>query len=390
MILNNPYIIGNGDERKSITINDSIIKKICNETEVKTNKEKIIDFENAIVFPGLINSHDHLEFNLFPSLGNKTYNNYIEWGKDIHIVNKAKIESILQIPIQLRYKWGIYKNLFSGVTTVIQHGKILTDKQNEIIDVYNGGKIFHSVKFEKYWRFRINLPGYEQLAVHIGEGNDDTSKNEIKTLIRWNFFKKKIIGIHAIALQKEDAKNFDAIVWCPVSNYFLYNTTAKIDNLKNKTKILFGTDSTVSANGNIWDHLRFARKLKLLNDKDLFGSLTTVPGKVWNLKSLGAIKENYLADLVVAKNKSKDSWDSFFSINPEDIILILKKGEIVLWDESIKNQLNFSDKEIKLFTKIIQPDDKIKYVLGNLKGLINSIHRYNTEVLFPIKTESPE
>ena len=39
-----------------------------------------LTFENAVVFPGLINSHDHLDFNLFPPLGHKTYNNYTEWG----------------------------------------------------------------------------------------------------------------------------------------------------------------------------------------------------------------------------------------------------------------------------------------------------------------------
>ena len=390
MILNNLHIVGNDDNRKSITIKNSLIQKICNENGIKTGEEKIINFENAIIFPGLINSHDHLEFSLFPALGNKTYKNYIDWGEDIHKVNKKQIDSILNIPVELRYQWGIYKNILSGVTTVIQHGKILNVKQKGIIDVYNGGKIFHSVELEKYWRFRINLPGFEQLVVHIAEGTDDFSKKEIKTILGWNFFKKKIVGIHAVALQKEDAKNFEAIVWCPVSNYFLYNATAEIDKFKDETKILFGTDSSASADGNIWEHLRFARNLKLINDEDLFSSLTTIPGKVWNLRSPGIIKENYLADLVVAENKTENRWDSFFSINPGDIIMILKKGEIILWDESVKKQLNLPDKKIKLSTKIILPDGKIKYVDGNLKELVNSIHKYNTDVLFPLKSESPE
>ena len=390
MILNNLYITGNGNERKSITINNSVIQNICDENEIKIHNENVIDFDNAIVFPGIINSHDHLEFNLFPSLGNKIYNNYIEWGEDIHKVNKDQIEAILHIPIQLRYKWGIYKNLFSGITTVFQHGKILNYNQKEIIDVYNGGKIFHSVRLEKYWKLLINLPGFERAVIHIGEGNDNSSQEEIKTLIKWNYFKKKIIGIHAIALGKEDANNFEAIIWCPVSNYFLFDKTANVNELKKETKILFGTDSTVSANGNIWDHLRFARKLNLIDDKDLFGSLTATPAGVWNLELLGKIKENYSADLVVAENKLSSTWDSFFSLNPQDIILILKQGKIVLWDKSIKDQLNFPDNEMKLFTKIVLPGGRIKYLLGNLKGLINSIQRYNTNILFPFKIENQD
>ena len=382
MILNNLYLIGNGDEKKSITINNSIIQSICRENKVKTNNEKTIDFDNAIVFPGLINSHDHLGFNLFPSLAGKTYNNYIEWGEDIHRVNKKQIDSILQIPIQLRYKWGIYKNLISGVTAVLQHGRILNDDQKEIIDVYNGGKIFHSVRLEKYLKLRINLPGFEQIVIHAGEGVDNSSVKEIKTLIKWNLFKKELIGVHAVALKKEDAANFKAIVWCPVSNYFLFNKTAAIDELKNETKILFGTDSAVSAEGNIWEHLRFARKLKLLEDKELFNSLTSAPAEVWDLKSFGEVKENFSADLVVAKNKFNNGLESFFSLNPEDIIMILKKGKIVLWDESIKDQLNFSGDELKLFTSIILSGGK-KYISGDLKNLVNSIHQYNNEIKFP-------
>ena len=43
-----------------------------------------LNFNDAIVFPGLINSHDHLDFNLFPQLGSSTFNNYSEWGKQLH------------------------------------------------------------------------------------------------------------------------------------------------------------------------------------------------------------------------------------------------------------------------------------------------------------------
>src|ERR1700690_2993994 len=61
-----------------------------------------LDFDGALAFPGLINSHDHLDFNLFPPLANRIYNNYTEWGPDIHANNKAAIEPILRIPQPLR------------------------------------------------------------------------------------------------------------------------------------------------------------------------------------------------------------------------------------------------------------------------------------------------
>src|ERR1700678_1630287 len=82
----------------------------------------VIYFDDVIAFPGLINSHDHLDFNLFPSLGNRIYRNYVEWGKDIHRQNKDVIGNVLKVPKQLRIQWGIYKNLLNGITTIINHG----------------------------------------------------------------------------------------------------------------------------------------------------------------------------------------------------------------------------------------------------------------------------
>jgi len=36
-----------------------------------------INCNGYMAFPGLINSHDHLDFNLFPLWGNRKYNNYV-------------------------------------------------------------------------------------------------------------------------------------------------------------------------------------------------------------------------------------------------------------------------------------------------------------------------
>src|SRR5690348_8169186 len=61
-----------------------------------------LKFDDALVFPGLINSHDHLDFNLFPQLGNRLYDSYTEWGKHIHFHHKTEINQVLQVPLELR------------------------------------------------------------------------------------------------------------------------------------------------------------------------------------------------------------------------------------------------------------------------------------------------
>src|SRR6187399_1350737 len=98
MLLQHVHIVGQ-HEPTNIKISEDKIQAV-NPGKVLTkqnNSEQRIEFNKAISFPGLINSHDHLEFNLFPQLGNRVYNNYLEWGSDIHIQNKAIIESVLKI-----------------------------------------------------------------------------------------------------------------------------------------------------------------------------------------------------------------------------------------------------------------------------------------------------
>jgi hypothetical protein len=182
----------------------------------KTEGETIINFKDAIAFPGLINSHDHLDFNLFPQTGNQIYNNYTEWGRDIHQQNKEAIDAVLKIPQQIRTQWGLYKSLLNGITTVVNHGEKL-NTANDLINVVQNNYCLHSIEFEKNWKYKLNRPFAkgEPFVIHIGEGTDDASHEEINELIKWNVFKRKIVGVHGVAMDAKQATAFEALVWCP-------------------------------------------------------------------------------------------------------------------------------------------------------------------------------
>ena len=271
------------DELVNIEVSGEKINNITSYTENKNFKTRdTIFFEDAIAFPGLINSHDHLDFNLFPQIANRLYYNYKEWGEDIHARNKEIIQSVLKIPQPLRKEWGLYKNLLNGVTTVVNHGERLLIN-NKVISVLQNNYSLHSVQFEKKWKLKLNsiFKNNQPFVIHIGEGTDKASHEEMNELIKWNLFKKKIIGVHGVAMDESQAAAFEALVWCPASNNFLLNATAAIDELKIKTTILFGTDSTLTASWNLWEHLRSARDTFLLTDQELFDSLTKSAATIW-------------------------------------------------------------------------------------------------------------
>ena len=383
MILNYVKMAGT-DEVVHIGITGDTIKAVSSFPITSANDSLELTFGNAIIFPGLINSHDHLDFNLFPQLGSRIYNNYTEWGKHIHTNYKREIASVLKIPVPLRVLWGVYKNLLCGVTTVINHGERL-GMENDLVTVFEDTHCLHSVQFERAWKIKLNNPLKMKLPVnvHVGEGDDWSSYNEIDQLTGWNLLQKKLIGVHAVAMTEEQAKKFEAIVWCPQSNYFLLNKTARVNLLRAHTNLLFGTDSTLTSNWDIWDHLKSARETKLISDKALYQTLNQNAAKAWQLNS-GQIAAAKDADLVVAGIKgSGTGFDAFFSTGPADLLLVIHKGKIRLFDETLLRQLSAID--LNNFYKFYV-NGVCKYIQGDLPGLIEQICRYYPKAGFPVYT----
>jgi cytosine/adenosine deaminase-related metal-dependent hydrolase len=356
-------------------------EKIASLSDQKYNDDSMqLHFENALAFPGLINSHDHLEFNCFPQLGSGTYDSYIDWALNIHQYHKGEINNVLAIPPDLRIQWGIYKNLIAGVTTVVHHGHL--NFANSLINVVTNVQNLHSVSFEKYWKLKLNNPlQLKRLCViHAGEGITKDAGNEIDQLIANNFIKRKMVAIHGVAMDPQQAKYFHAVVWCPDSNNFLFRKTADVAGLKANTRMCFGTDSTLSAGWNYWDHLRLARKYDV-SDKELFDMSTVLPATLWKLNS-GVLNENKNADIVICRS-ANNSFGSFYECDPCDILMVIHKGKIRLFDESLYLQLKDSDFNFLNFGKFIM-DGATKYVEGNISSLVRKIKSYYPGSTFPI------
>ena len=372
------------DEFVNIRVAGDKIAEISSTPFANSDSSVQLNFDNALVFPGIINSHDHLDFNLFPQLGSRIYNNYTEWGRDIHKTYKKEIAEVLKVPEKLRSEWGVYKNLLCGVTTVVNHGGVSGIKDAPIT-IFEDTLCLHSVGFEKGWKIRLNNPFKPKLPVniHIGEGDDWPSYSEIDELTWWNLLKKELIGVHAVAMSENQAKKFKAIVWCPQSNYFLLNKTARVNFLKNETDLLFGTDSTLTSRWDIWEHLCLARKTKLISDEELYQTVNKNAAKIWQLNS-GEVAEGKDADMVMAKIKNhKRGFDAFYAITPADLVMVIHKGNVRLFDETILGQLKTI--RVSEYSKIYI-NGVGKYIQGDLPGLMEKIKELYPVAFFPVST----
>jgi len=362
VILNHAHKLNHfGDSSK-------IIREVM---EVGLPDPVVLDLDDTIIFPGLVNAHDHLDFNLFPFLGDGPYESYVDWSADIHQKHKDQIDAALQIPRDLRIKWGILKNLIAGVTSVIHHGTF--DPLIRSIDypVYLNYQYLHALETEPFWRLKLFASWKKKIMIHIGEGKRASDSQAIDRLTSGNICNRDLIGIHGISMNEDQSKNFKAMVWCPESNLKLYGKTADVATLKKQTTILFGTDSTLTSSFNVFDQIRLARSLKVLSDEELFNSLTHQPKNIFtDMESSG---------IVIAKRKSKEIPEAFFSLNPEDILMVIVRNKILLLDLSIM-KTQFQDYQL------INVGDSVKWMPSYLAEAVRKVESRGIKLPMEIST----
>lgn len=271
----------------------------------------------AIAFPGLINSHDHLAFNCYPPTGTPPYRDFLGWSRDVQADGSA-IAAIEAIPPAQRRQIGLLKNLLWGVTAVADHGG--ADAPDGPVRVLAPYKDLHSPELGRPHSW---LAGAGPVVMHLAEGVTLASRRRALRYLGWNLWRRPVAGVHGISLEEADFALLAALVWCPASNLFLFGRTADARAAARHTTLLFGTDATISAPGTLWDHLRLARGT--VADETILDALTGNAERFWKLGPR--------TDFVVARRKAADPWDSFFAVTPADILAVVKDGEPVLLDE---------------------------------------------------------
>ncbi len=294
-----------------------------------------LDLSGLLLLPGLINAHDHLEFNLFPKLGAGTYPNAKAWASDIHRPLDSPLKEHLSLSKLTRLVWGGLKNLLSGVTTVAHHNPIeepLLRAEFPVMVVREFGWA-HSLDFSPDLTERFQTtPENWPFLLHAGEGVDDHAYSEIARLESLGILSERTALIHSIGLDHPGLALVKArrssIVWCPSSNLAVYGRTLAASVLKSGVNIALGTDSAMTAQADLIDEIGVARGTSELNSEELYEMVTTRAAHLLRLRDgQGEIREGGVADLIAVPDRGQTPADALAELTPE---LVIVSGKVRL------------------------------------------------------------
>ncbi|MBI1768802.1 MAG: amidohydrolase family protein [Bacteroidetes bacterium] len=358
LLLKNIYWASDG---KNITTDIRISRGVISEigTLSSLKREKTIDFKNHFLYPGLINSHDHLEMNLYPLMGNPFYNNYTEWAQDIYKPTESPVKEIEGTGIKDRLIWGGIKNLISGVTTVVHHNpwnRHLSKKKFPVKVKETAWA--HSLVFEKNIQKKIpkkSLP----FVIHAAEGLDDFAQHEILKLNGLGLLRANTVLIHAVALNEENKKLIEqteaSVIWCPSSNLFMFGKTAPVDEIKIKTKVALGTDSTMTGSPTLLDEMRVARNTNLATPKEIYEMVTSIPAKIFGLER-PEIKIGNRADFWISPIIHEDYLENIFKIDSSKIRAVFVNGKFRFGDADLATDIGADGYQLSWASKWIAYD----------------------------------
>jgi ubiquinone/menaquinone biosynthesis C-methylase UbiE/cytosine/adenosine deaminase-related metal-dependent hydrolase len=316
-------------------------------TSANHNASSSINLEGYLLLPGLINAHDHLEFGLYPNLGNGGYANCEEWAMDIQ-QNQAEVIALHQrVPKATRLWWGGLRNLLCGVTTVCHHNPLQPDLLNGDfpVRVLKDFGWAHSLAMdsELAMKFR-STPRCVPFVVHAAEGIDAGCAQEIFELDKLGVLDDRTVLVHGLALTDKGIELLNrrgsAVAWCPTSNRFLFGQTHSREKLASIKQVLIGSDSPLTAAGDLLDEVRVAHEEIGVPARELYRILLTSPASALRLNNgQGTIRPRAVADMIAVQDKGATPAETLAQMQTADVELVIVGGRVQLASETLFRKL---------------------------------------------------
>lgn len=318
---------------------------------------KVIAVE-GVVFPGLIDLHNHLTWNVLPrwKLATPVGTRYDwqampEYGVKLSGPQGKMTQAGYGCDME---RYAEVKALLNGATSITGTGRLgdcvkglarnLDVASGLYGDQANGEPLRYEVfpmeiPFDVAKGIRDSLESKALRAVlfHVGEGKDASAAREFRMFKARGFLRPGVTIIHGVGLSAPNFVEMAAagvgLVWSPRSNLELYGKTLDVAAaMKAGVTLALAPDWSPTGSAGMLEELQVALAWNksngnFLSDTDLFKMMTANPAKLAAAADqIGAIAPGMRADFIVLPRRSKSALNALLDSKPGSIELVVVGG----------------------------------------------------------------
>jgi cytosine/adenosine deaminase-related metal-dependent hydrolase len=329
----------------------------------------------GIILPGLIDTHNHVPFNIFDESDwapARIYENRSQWplepSYDAMRSAKQYVNGEDGSPVDYSCelnKYGEVKALIAGTTSVVTasgpSNQACYGSLARTIDQAQNGLPADKIALATFLPNTANADSVcaaiendvvDAYVVHVAEGIDQASRDEFYTLgsVSTNggcLYAPETAIVHGVALGDPElttmAEAGMSLVWSPHSNIVLYGATTDIPLARARgINVALAPDWSLTGSQNLLDELRFANRVddthwgNQLSAEDLFEMATSRAAAALGLQDvLGVIAPGHKADLTVITGDPCAPYDALLSATPANVRLVMVGGVALYGDAAL-------------------------------------------------------
>ncbi len=342
---------------------------------------------DAVVSPALINAHEHIGWAKLAQPATYTderYEHRHHWrkGKASH----TKIPQPGSSKADADILYGELRHFISGTVSMAGAGKAdglmrnldenLSDTKEVGGNVYNqtfplgdndGNLLTSGCNYP--WKDDVQDLKNECYLPHIAEGINAEAHNEFLCMSGQGSGSRDLVEpntaiIHAVGMSAIDGEeilnNDSSVVWSPRSNVSLYGNTAPVTMYHNQgINIAMGTDWVLSGSANMVremacaDYMNKKHYGSFFKASDIWRMATENSARALKVEDkIGFLKNGYIGDIAIyALNGGASSqnvetyYQSIIDSTADEVVLVLRSGEMVFGDSDIFDAANINDCE---------------------------------------------
>jgi cytosine/adenosine deaminase-related metal-dependent hydrolase len=295
----------------------------------------------GLIYPGLINLHDHSSYDVLPAWRPPAAYDYrYEWS----VGSPATFERFVRNPHDVLDALGLggavlrydaARAALSGETGSVEADDRIASWVPSIASLPDAAAL----------RQRIAAGLVSAWVVHLAEGVRDrdrrsgdtfSSRAELDTLATLGLLGPATVVVHGTALEPADFAVMAAagakLVWSPLSNLRLYGHTTDVKAaLAAGVAVSLGTDWTPSGSPTLLDELKVASGV-VRDDRLLVDMVTRNPAAALHWDDRGSLEPGKRADVLLLRARPGSPYRALIGATQRDVRLVLAGGRPVAGD----------------------------------------------------------